>query len=241
MLPTAARNVKERNMKTNLIEATQILSSEEGRTLSIGAQTLLQSIFQAPECPEPLIQALGADFNWQFRNEVTVERSILAPGLAPRWIASLLTWGAEVFFQDEGQKSELADYLLRTGSHPSKIAAIHLPLKVPGRRWGQVGIGRTPADAPIVSSWAVVDLTEGVVREARLALTGVWREPTRLAKSAKLLVGQILNAESIQQVSSAVANEVNPKGNFLGSIEYRQAMADVLTRLALGICMEASK
>jgi CO/xanthine dehydrogenase FAD-binding subunit len=99
-------------------------------------------------------------------------------------------------------------------------------------------VGRTPTDDPIVSAIAVVDLDEEVVRRARLALTGVWREQARLVTAADLLVGQPLNHATIGQVKDVVEAEVSPQDDFRGTAVYRQAMAGILTRRALMDCME---
>jgi carbon-monoxide dehydrogenase medium subunit len=88
---------------------------------------------------------------------------------------------------------------------------------------------------------AVVDLDDSrgeraTVRQARLALTGAWGEPARLAKSAESLVGDALSADRIQQVAAAVEQEVAPRDDFYGSADYRRAMSAVLTRRALEDC-----
>jgi len=100
-------------------------------------------------------------------------------------------------------------------------------------------VSRTPADAPIVAAVAVVDGAPdgGPVREARLALTGVWSAPVGLADATKLLVGGPLDADRIQQVTAAIEDEVAPPDDFYGSADYRRAMAGVLTRRALQACL----
>ena len=77
----------------------------------------------------------------------------------------------------------------------------------------------------------------GGVGNVRVALTGVWPEPVRLAKAPAQLAGGPLDERTIQAVAEAVEAEVMPKGDFLGSEEYRRAMAGVLTRRALEQCL----
>jgi CO/xanthine dehydrogenase FAD-binding subunit len=81
-----------------------------------------------------------------------------------------------------------------------------------------------------------VETDNGVVRQARVALTGAWSEPVGLAEAAAQLVGEPLDEKHIQAVADAVEKEVTPKGDFRGSEEYRRAMAGVLTRRALEAC-----
>lgn len=105
---------------------------------------------------------------------------------------------------------------------------------------GESHVGRTPADEPIVAAFAAVELTERRVCQARVALTGVWPKPVGLAHAAANLIGGPLDAEGIAAVARAVAYEVAPDGDFRGSVEYRRAMAQVLTRRALERCLAAA-
>ena len=57
-----------------------------------------------------------------------------------------------------------------------------------------------------------------------------------LAKAANLLVGKPLDTQTIADVAAAIQEEVNPKGNYLGSVEYRRAMAVITIKRALEIC-----
>jgi CO/xanthine dehydrogenase FAD-binding subunit len=112
-----------------------------------------------------------------------------------------------------------------------------LRVEVGEMRWGTELVARTPADEPIVAAFAVVELDADVVRQARVALVGVWQEPVRLAQAPAQLVGGPLDAATIEAVAQAVAEEVSPKGDFLGGEEYRRAMAGVLTHRALEACL----
>jgi CO/xanthine dehydrogenase FAD-binding subunit len=82
-----------------------------------------------------------------------------------------------------------------------------------------------------------VETDGGAVCEARVALTGVWPEPVRLAEAPSQLVGAPLDEARIRAVATAVEGEVAPKGDFRGSEAYRRAMAGVLTRRALEQCL----
>jgi carbon-monoxide dehydrogenase medium subunit/6-hydroxypseudooxynicotine dehydrogenase subunit alpha len=85
---------------------------------------------------------------------------------------------------------------------------------------------------------AVVDLADGQVQAAQLALTGAWEERARLAESIDSLVAKSLDGGQIEEVVAAVTEEVEPPEDFLGTAEYRQTMAGVLTRRALTQCMQ---
>ncbi|MDY6877325.1 MAG: hypothetical protein SWK90_14135 [Chloroflexota bacterium] len=197
---------------------------------SIGADTLLQSALDSPGCPPLLRQTLTGVLSWQTCNETSVRSVLTSPHIAPRWMAALLALGATVTVEGDTGPEEipLADSLTRP-------QALHV--RVGGMRQGEAHVARTPADEPIVAAVAAVEMDDGIVQQARVALTGVWSQVVRLAKAPAQLVGGPLDEASIQAVAAAVENEVAPQGDFMGSEEYRRAMAGVLTRRALEQCL----
>ena len=245
-------------MTTEMKQVTvQVVTPEEEgveKGLILGAHAPLQAVYEAAAVPSLLHYTLSGPVTWQIRNENTVISAVHSPNLAPQFVAALLAWGARVLFDDEvgpilsEAEGTLADYLRGTLPHKDRFSAIRLPLAVHGRTWGESHVARTPADAPIVAAIAVVDLNDDsagelrpVVRQSRLAITGVWREHTRLAESASLLVGGTLTDSRIQQVAAAVEQEVSPHDDYLGSADYRRSMAAVLAWRALADCMKGAK
>lgn len=204
--------------------------------LRIDGRSTLQEVYEAGDSPELLRQTLSDAISWQKRNGVTVAEAVYSPNLAPQWVAALLALGARAEFPDGD--SALTAFLRRTGRRHNHLQALLVPLNAPGRVWGEAHVGRTPTDSPIVSAIAVVDLSEAVVRRARLALTGVWREQARLAEAADLLAGQSLNHAAIGQVKEAIEAEVSPQDDFRGTAVYRRAMAGTLTYRALTACIK---
>jgi len=211
------------------------------KSLALNIKDSLQTLYEHPACPQLLHVVLSQVASWQERNETTL-------GVALRWspdlCAALLVMGTRVRTnkndtQPAGEEF-LADFLSRHGTIASLIE-LSLPLEVPERVFGHAHVRRTPGDIPIVSAYAAVDLGEGQVKAARLALTGVWREQPQLVESVSRLVGNPLSDEAISTTAKAIAKETNPKDNYLGSAEYRREMAEVLTRRALTMCREAAK
>jgi carbon-monoxide dehydrogenase medium subunit len=214
-----------------------------GGVWSADADAPLQSVLDRPDTPPPLRQALTGVLSWQTRNETPVRRTLTAPRLAPQWAAALLALGATVIVEGDDGPMEVPVESVLQRQAKGVVSALHVELG--SARWGEARVARTPADEPIVSAIAVVGMDNpsagsgqgGVVRQARVALTGAWPEPARLAKAPARLVGGPLDAEHIQAVADRVAEEVAPRGDFLGSEEYRRAMAGVLTRRALEECL----
>ena len=211
------------------------MDEESPRTWTIDADAPLQLLLDDPACHLLLQQSLTGVLSWQTRNETTVRRVLAAPRLAPQFVAALLALGAlaTVAHNDSAKEVPLTEMLLEPGE---RAAALRVPL-VRELRTGRAQVARTPADAPIVAAYAAVEVHAETVRAARVALTGVWRRPAQLARAASQLVGGPLSPDRIEAAASAVRDEVAPEGDYLGSEEYRRAMAAVLTRRALRDCL----
>jgi CO/xanthine dehydrogenase FAD-binding subunit len=171
---------------------------------------------------------------------ITVERAVLLPDLVPQWIAVLLALDARVGFVDEAQEVALADFLRRVRPDQGKLVAVHVPPDALQSVAGEAYLTCADADVPTRAAIAVVVVTEGFVHQARLALSGVWREPARLATSVELLVGAPLNLEHVRRVTEAVEQEVAQGSNGLGGAGYRQAMAGMLSYCALEQCRKGA-
>ena len=199
-------------------------------------EATLQSVYDLLDEDTLLRSSLKA-VAWHLRTEKTVKQSISSPRLAPQWTATLLALGAEIIFT-EGINS-LENYLQNKGPRGGEMIAVQIPANVPGRVCKRAKVSLMPADEPVVSVYAVVDFSNDKVQNARLVLTGVWQKGTRLAKASEILVGEELTEANIEKAATAIEEEVTPVGDYRGSVEYRRAMAGVLTRRALRACVEA--
>ena len=218
-------------------QALSIDPAGAGDVWSIDAGALLQSVLDRPDAPPLLRQALSGTLSWQTRNETPVRRTLTSPRLAPQWVAALLALGATVTVEAESGPLDVLLDSLPEHRGEGAVVALHVPRGGLGRRWGEAHVARTPADEPIVAAVAVVDVHNGVVEQARVALTGAWPEPARLAQAPAALAGGPLDPERIQAVAAEVEEEVTPQEDFLGSQEYRRAMAGILARRALEACL----
>lgn len=230
-------NISENNFSLEILPRAV---ENAGKRLRLDAGTSLKTAYENPDFPDFLRDILCFSRIWLLRNEVSIEESILAPDLAPQWIAALFAWGAQVDFQEGDQIIDLVDYLHRVGSHPHKIAGLYVFSNIPGRTWGEAHMGRTSTGSPLVSAMAVIDLSDEIVIQARLALTGVWRESARLAESVDYLLGSSMNRQRILTVASLVRYEITPPDNILCSSGYRREIAGEMTRRALEMCMEGN-
>lgn len=211
----------------------------------IDAEATLQAVLDDAGSPALLRPMLTGAISWQVRNETPIQRALTLLSVAPQWVAALLALGATVTVARDAGPAEMTLEVLLRQRKRDIVTALHVP-KVARLRWGEAHVGRTPADDPIVAAVAGIEIADpatdsgsrGVVCQARVALTGVWPEPVRLAEAPAKLVGRPPDRASIRAVAEAVEKEVAPKGDFRGSQEYRRAMAGVLTRRALEQCLD---
>ena len=113
------------------------------------------------------------------------------------------------------------EILTRVTFTPNQIAA-YAKLQQRASRFALVGVA------------VVLDITEGKIRSARVALTGAASTPQRLSRVEEALTGQVASAESFASVAASAADGVEDVNDDLhGSEEYRRAMIRVFTERAL--------
>ena len=205
--------------------------------LRLDGAASLQSVFEAENTPELLRWALRRSFVWQRRCDTEVLQATLSMDQGPMWAAALLAWDAQLAF-DSGEVAPLAAYVKREIKPQGRPQAVLVRPQSETLRWGVGQVSRLPTDTPIVGAVAVVEMTGDVVASARIALIGVWKRTADLADAASQLAGQTLSPAAIDAVAAMIAAETDPRPNFLGSVAYRQAMAEVVSRDALTQCME---
>jgi CO/xanthine dehydrogenase FAD-binding subunit len=203
---------------------------------TVDADAPLQQLLERPGCPSLVRNGLSPVLPWQTRNVKSVRNALASPRLAPQCVAGLLVLGARLTIGQDGEEREVALEAWLERTETGKVKALHVPPGGDIQRQGEAHVSRTPADDPIVAACAQVEIVGGVVRQARIGLTGVWPEPVRLASAANHLVGAALDDGRIQAVAAAVEEEVSPVGDYLGSEDYRRALAGILTRRVLQQC-----
>jgi carbon-monoxide dehydrogenase medium subunit len=225
------------------VEGLSAIELAADGTLRLGASATLEQVAAHSDTPPLLGQVITRPLPWNRRNGITVGEAVEHGGDLPEFTAALLAFGAVVIFATPDEQriplSELGRHLEQPRL-PRKgvITGVRLDPPSPLRIWGAAHVARTPADAAIVSAMAVLDVgADGMVVKARLALSGVWEEVARLATvaSAQLVEG-VLDEGRIAEALAALDEEIAPVADYLGSVEYRRAMAGVLARRALEGC-----
>lgn len=92
---------------------------------------------------------------------------------------------------------------------------------------------RSLEDWPIVGVAAVVDATDGEVRDVRLVAGGMGEVPTRLTAAEQVLRRGRVTPALLDEAAAAAAGEVAPLDDLLGSAWYKTKMLGVHVRRAL--------
>ena len=92
---------------------------------------------------------------------------------------------------------------------------------------------RRQGDFAVVAASAALELDDGRVRSARIALAGVGDAPVRADDAETMLAGARVEREAFVQAGRAAAEPLSPPSDIHGSSAYRKELAAALVRRAL--------
>lgn len=211
--------------------------------IHLGGMATLQAVYESEllkaEAGGILSEAAHISATLGIRNLATVAGALTAPSGPPDVALALMALDAAVTVQKaEGQTRSLrlhefiaaGQKALQRGEVLVEVSFASAPSFASLAR-----VGRTPRDHAIVAAAAVVEVANGAVRRAGVALAGANPLPVRLLDVEKLLAGKALSAALLDQAAAMAEKQAAPQGDYRGSVEYRRAMAAVLVRRALAM------
>jgi carbon-monoxide dehydrogenase medium subunit len=127
---------------------------------------------------------------------------------------------------------------LTTALEPDEILQeTWLPPLAPGTGQAWLEFARRHGDFALVGVAASLSVTNGVVRNARIVLTGVGGKPVRAREAETLLLGGSV-LERVGAAADAARTAIEPDADIHASKEYRSHLAGVLTERAIRIANE---
>ncbi len=237
---------------TRLVDITRIqelagISTQDG-SLRIGAATTIDEILRHPtvrsEYPA-LVDAGRLLGGWQIQNMATLAGNLCNASPAAEMSGPLLVLDAEVeVMGPSGERRILLEEFWtgpgQTVLEPAEIlTCIVIPGGVRGRQnaYQRVDI-RHSVDIALVSSAVGVELSEGKVQLARIALGAVAPTVIRVREAEVYLQGRTLSEEVLDRVEDLAKAAAVPISDVRASAEYRRAMAGVLARRVLLLAAE---
>jgi CO/xanthine dehydrogenase FAD-binding subunit len=172
------------------------------------------------------------------RNQATVGGALALAAPDDALVATLLACDATVLLYDRRSYDEipLLDFIPRRRellAAPALIVETIVPLPAILGGGALTSVARTPSDTPIVLAAVTLTVQAGQCADVRIALGGLGDAPVRYPEVETVLVGQALNSQLLSTVAARLGDLVRPTGNLRGSVDYRRAMAAVLTKRAL--------
>ncbi len=113
------------------------------------------------------------------------------------------------------------------------VTEIVLPKLSPGTGWGFEEVSRRSGEFALAAVAATLTLSDGVITQARIAMTGIAPTPRRAAAAESLLTGTRLGAGIGDAVIEAVRQEVEPETDLHASADYRRHLVGVLAARAV--------
>ena len=118
------------------------------------------------------------------------------------------------------------------------LTAVQVPLPAPGTGSAYVRLEyRRQMEIAVVGATAVVTVEGDRVTEARIAITALAPTIRRVPEAEAALAGTDGGAEAIAAAAAAAASASTPISDVRGSAAYRTAMAEVITRRAIGAAL----
>jgi carbon-monoxide dehydrogenase medium subunit len=184
----------------------------------------------------PIVAETAAEIgDPQVRNRGTLGGSLAHADPAADYPAAMLAVDAELRLKGPGGWRLVAASRFFTGFFTVDLAPDELIASVsfaPVRTAAYAKLPQRASLFALVGVAAAVDLAGGIIRAARIGLTGAGPHATRLTTVEEALAGKAPSAEVIDAAASlASIDDVN--ADLHASAEYRRAMIQVFTRRAM--------
>jgi carbon-monoxide dehydrogenase medium subunit len=122
------------------------------------------------------------------------------------------------------------------------LVSLHFPAPQPGFGARYIRfIPRNEMDIAVAGAGVSVQLDNGTVKSARVALGAVAPTPLLVSEAAAALEGKAPTAENIQAASEKARDAARPINDMRGTIEFRKHLCEVLTRRALTTAVERAQ
>lgn len=233
-----------------LIDVTRIrgldqIRQEGGGFVHIGAGVSHSQAISSPLIVEhglPLAQACLEIGSPQLRNRATIAGNLVTASPANDSISALIGLGAEIRLTGpKGSRSvRLADFY--TGVRKSILASdemvtdISFPLASSSRRAVFVKLGLRRAQAiSVVHLTCVLDVEDGLVRDAHIAIGSVAPTVITAASAEQSLIGKKLSNSSIEEAAHLSIAACRPIDDIRATAQYRIEMTGVMVRRALEV------
>jgi len=211
--------------------------------LRIGALTTVRSVVTSTIVNEHfpiLCQAANSIAAWHIQNRATLVGNICNAVPSADSAPALLTLEASILCvkANEERVVPVTDFFTGPNQTILKEDEIVKEIQIPNPPLGSKGkyiklSTRKKMDLAVVGVAVVIVSDNGICKGLRIGLGAVAPTPIRAKRAEKILLGQNLSDELIEQCSKAAADESKPIDDHRASAYYRKAMVGVLVKRAI--------
>jgi len=217
---------------------------EEKKRIRIGALTTMSEIAASKTIRSKaciLSEAVGQIGNPLVRNRATIAGNLADASPAADSAVPLLVLEASIVVEKhKGKRKQIPinEFFMGVNKTVLKrdelIREIVFPKPAPSSRMVYSKLGLRNAMAiSVVSVGVLAEMEKGRCNRARIALGAVAPTPRRAYGVEKLLVGQAVTEELIDQCCEAIQEEIQPITDVRATFEYRRSMTSVLLKRLL--------
>lgn len=214
----------------------------EGAELVIGAlcrhTALKESKVIKQACP-----LMHAAYEWvahgPVRNRGTLCGNLCHADPASEMPAVVLAANAVMVLRSSAAKREVPVGQFFVGQYETATAddeilvEVRIPVAPTNEGWGFHEVNVRKGDFAVVAAAATLEIKDGKVQAASIALAGVGSHAIRLTQAEKALLGGKADDKALREAAAACAATVNPTSDIHGSAEYRRDLAKTLVYRAL--------
>jgi len=121
------------------------------------------------------------------------------------------------------------------------VVRVDLPPLAEGTGWAFEEFSRRAGDFALAAVGALLEVEQGVVRRASVAMMGVGDTPLRCPGAEQALLGRPLDDETLEAATAAACAPLEPNKDLHASPEFRKHLAAVLCRRVLRTAAERAK
>jgi carbon-monoxide dehydrogenase medium subunit len=175
--------------------------------------------------------------HYPIRTRGTFGGSIAHADPTSEWCMLALLLDAEIDVAGPGGSRTIAarDFfggLFTTALEPDEVVTeVRFPAPSPNASIQE--FARRQGDFAVVAASAALELDDGRVRSARIALSGVGDAPVRATQAETLLAGADVGRDAFVEAGRVAAEPLTPPSDIHGSSRYRKELAAALVRRAL--------
>ncbi len=219
------------------LKLDRIFMGDDG-AIHIGAMATLTALLEHPMTAQHsggvIAEMLAHVGSPLLRNAATIGGH-LARGRLSDVVPVCLALDADVVVYDGAHHRMRLDAYYRRLAHrsPHLLTELVLPTLPPPSAAAFVRFSRSAYDHALVAVATRVDLVDGAVRSARVAVGARYGPASLIPGAEAVLVGSVLDDEAIEEAAGVVEDVVEVDPSWMASAEYRRHVAAILVGRSL--------